>query len=219
MKRLATFLFLTVVVSSLVCAQEYTEISSRLPLNVYNVARPDFGDYVRTGGRSTDLGLANFLPVGLERDPDSYGDKMKIFIFRNPRPILMKKNQTIKFRIRIDHADVIFVWPESEPGPGRFYFSIKEILPDGERKTRYGGVIYEGIGQHFYLQVVRHDQTYNPVANDFNYLHQPFEMEFSITLQGYKPEFKRMLWLTVSPSKILEERYIHSVPLRVWDWP
>jgi len=82
------------------------------PPGTHNIARPDFG-LAMSGSSVVDLGLAGAERIGIDEVDDSFGRGPKRLIFRTPRPLMIRADQAVKFRLLVGEVDMVTILPES----------------------------------------------------------------------------------------------------------
>lgn len=184
-----------------------------LPVATYNVADPDFGLNMHSAPM-VDLGDASLVPIRVDTEPDTFGpggdilqfepsfgeDSVKIFLFRTPRPLYVRTDQSIRFRVRTEGISEVLFWPESYAAPSQWNFKVVELLGDGTYSVLYSSTVLNN--QYMHVRFSREST-----------------LEFTITLLRWDREFTRRLWLTVSPFRIYEDHNGRVMPRATYDWP
>jgi hypothetical protein len=149
-----------------------------------NVATPGFGTAL-TGASEVDLGLAGQERIGVELEDDSYGRGPKILVFRTPRPLYIRPDQVVRFRVLVGEVDEVTVEPESTLGKVKWSFTISQVGGPGGRTVLYSNEIPLGEQKHVRIG------WYS-------------ELEIEVRLLGRDVRAARPLWITVAPAGVFE---------------
>lgn len=165
-------------------AAQETDRAWRPQPGVRNISRPDFG-LAMNGASVVDLGLVSDERIGLELEDDSFGRGPKTLLFHTPRPLSIRADQRVRFRVLTGEVDSVSISPESYPGKVKWSFKISEVLGGGGRRVLYSNEIPVGGSKHLFLG------WYS-------------ELEIEVGLLGRDVRAARPLWVTVAPAGVFE---------------
>jgi hypothetical protein len=182
--KLAVLIATIIAVFSVGAAAQELPWTWRPDPGTRNIAPPDFGTALM-GASVIDLGLASQERIGVESEDDSFGRGPKILVFRTPRPLYIRPDQKIRFRVLVGEVDIVTVEPESPLGKVKWSFTISQVSGAGGRTVLYSDEIPIGGQQHVRMG------WYS-------------ELEIEVQLLGREVGAARPLWITVAPAGVFE---------------